>query len=313
MLMMENNLDESFGAVSHNIIDKYVVTNQLLGSGTYAKVFKGHLKDNPSHMIAVKEIAILSKANNKKFHTNLNREIEILQKLNHPAIIKIYDVVRYPEKLFIFLELCENGDLKQCLATKKFFSEQEVLSYMNQIVSAFKELYANNVIHRDLKPANILLSNNGQNVKISDFGFAREIHIGMNEAADFTRYGSPLYMSPQILSGQPFSSKCDVWSLGTMIYQMLQGKTPWYGTTPQELQKNILTKPLTLPDKCSKEMSTLIGRMLMISEKDRISWEEIFKNELFVKDPFMVKKDSHVLQQNTAGPAPKKSCCCTIF
>ena len=93
------------------------------------------------------------------------------------------------------------------------------------------EMYKNNVIHRDLKPANILLVNRNL-IKLTDFGFARELS-NMDTPSHLTRVGSPLYMSPQILKGDAFSSKCDVWSLGVIIYQMLYGKTPWMASTPK--------------------------------------------------------------------------------
>lgn len=94
--------------------------------------------------------------------------ILIFCRLNHPNIIQLFDVVRLPEKLFIFLELCDSGDLKQLMAQKKTFSEKEVIPYIHQITSAFQTMYTNNIIHRDLKPANILL-NKGNFILSSSF------------------------------------------------------------------------------------------------------------------------------------------------
>lgn len=185
----------------------------------------------------------------QKMLTNLKREISILQKLDHVNIVKIIDCLYYPERVYIMLEMCSQGDLQQLLKKKEEkmgknggrFVEKIVQVYMSQIVSAFKDMFSKKVIHRDLKPANILLFNEHL-LKITDFGFARQLSH-MNEPSNLTRVGSPYYMSPQILSGALFSSKCDVWSLGIIIYQMLMGKTPWVAQTHQELLRNINDKP----------------------------------------------------------------------
>lgn len=133
-------------------------------------------------------------------------------------------------------------------------------------------------------------------VKLTDFGFAREVFTGMYEASEFTRLGTPIYMSPQILNSIPFSSKTDIWSLGIMIYEMLYGKTPWTGTTPQNLLKHILKTPLKFPEPMmngysnalvkklppiSNEMKELLKRMLEVTEEKRINWEEMFEHEIF--------------------------------
>jgi len=286
MLFINSNLEESFSGTSV-IGDKYVITTDMLGKGSYAKVFRGHMKANPSIQIAVKEIELSGKSSNPKFLQTLDREINILRRFNHPNIIQLYDVVRLPDKMFIFLEICEDGDLKKLITEQKqkIFPEKQVLAMVSQMVDAFKVMYENNVIHRDLKPANILIQKNLY--KISDFGFARELYCGMDEPAALTRYGSPLYMCPQILKGTPFSSKCDVWSLGIIAYQMLYGKTPWIGISPPDLLNNIEKNPkMKFPEefKVSEPMKEMITKMLIWEDEKRISWPEIFKSELFRND-----------------------------
>ena len=100
------------------------------------------------------------------------------------------------------------------------------------------------MIHRDIKPANFLIHNGV--VKLSDFGFARVVD-DLEEPLFLTFLGSPLYMAPQILAREKFSSKCDVWSLGVTIYEILYGKTPYTASNPKELLENIRTKPLLFP------------------------------------------------------------------
>lgn len=139
----------------------------------------------------------------------------------------------------MFLEYCADGDLKDYLSTKegKRLSESEAIYFLKHLVEGFKELYAKKIIHRDIKPANIML--NEGNAKISDFGFSRILEIGMEEPTFLSRLGSPLYMAPQILEGTKFSSKCDVWSVGIVFFEMLYGKTPWTGENQVKLLSNI--------------------------------------------------------------------------
>ena len=124
---------------------------------------------------------------------------------------------------------------------------------MIQIVNAFKEMVSKNIIHRDLKPANILIFDD-YHIKLTDFGFAKQL-VDIANPSFYTRVGSPLYMSPQILKGDPFSYKCDVWSLGIIIYQLLVGETPWTGENPDKLYENI-----------SRNRTVKIGSRYKISE-----------------------------------------------
>jgi len=283
---------------NHAIFSKYAITHQDLGQGAYACVYKGHMKSNPQIIVAVKSIKILKKPG---FTEKLRREMTILMKFDHQNIVKLYDVALLDEKVFLFLEFCNGGDLSNKLVNSGgILSEEEVLPMFKQICEAMKQLYNSNIIHRDLKPANILMQDNI--IKLTDFGFAREVFTGMNEANEFTRLGTPIYMSPQILNSIPFSSKTDIWSLGILIYEMLFGKTPWAGNTPQDLLKNILKSPLKFmenhsmnnyhsplikkPPPVSAEMKDLLKRMLEITEEKRITWEELFDHDVFkVKIP----------------------------
>lgn len=107
------------------------------------------------------------------------------------------------------------------------------------------KLFDEKVIHRDIKPSNILL-HNGM-AKIADFGFARVIESEIDMMV-LSRVGSPIYMAPQILEGKHFTSKCDIWSLGVMFYELLYGVTPWMAPGQYELLKKIQNQPLTFPE-----------------------------------------------------------------
>lgn len=106
-------------------------------------------------------------------------------------------------------------------------------------------MHQKNIIHRDVKPANFLIHNGV--VKIADFGFARVVD-SVDESAVLTFLGSPLYMAPQVLAKEKFSSKCDVWSLGVTIYEILYGMTPFTAKNPKQLLERILNDKLVFPD-----------------------------------------------------------------
>ncbi|KRX00223.1 Protein kinase-like domain [Pseudocohnilembus persalinus] len=163
----------------------------------------------------------------------------------------------------------------------KYLAETEAILFFKHILEGFKTLNAKNIIHRDIKPENILLDNG--RAKISDFGFSRVLENGAEQLGYFSRLGTPLYMSPQILEAEQFSAKCDVWSSGILLYEMLYGKTPWSGKNTVQLRANIFKIELTFPQQPqrSAEIQNLIRQMLELKEEKRIDWKTIFQNPLF--------------------------------
>lgn len=116
-------------------------------------------------------------------------------------------------------------------------------------------------------------------VKIGDFGFAKKnITKRMKNA---TSVGTPLYMSLEVLKSEPYSSKCDIWAIGFIFYEMLHGKTPWTANTEFELVKNIETKPLIVNPTLKAETKDFLTRCLRVHEKDRMSWDEVFLHPIF--------------------------------
>lgn len=279
-------------------IDKFVVVNKRLGKGAFGTVFRGFCEDDENKLVAAKQIPIKNISNSDKMIKLIKREINNLQKLDSKYIVKLYDVSRTPNNLYMFLEYCMDGDLKEYLKKKKgnMLSEPEAIKFFKHIVEGFKELQKHQIIHRDIKPANIMLS--GGRAKISDFGFSRQLEEDSQQY--LTLLGSPLYMSAQILEGTKFSSKCDVWSVGLVFYEMLYGKTPWMGTSQLNLFHNIKEKPLTFPAEPvrSEKVKNLIRRMLQLREEDRISWQEVFDDELITGDRKLLEESVRLIEIN---------------
>eukprot|EP01017_Pseudomicrothorax_dubius_P049512 TRINITY_DN9212_c0_g5_i2.p1 TRINITY_DN9212_c0_g5~~TRINITY_DN9212_c0_g5_i2.p1 ORF type:complete len:347 (-),score=110.78 TRINITY_DN9212_c0_g5_i2:109-1149(-) len=171
------------------------------------------------------------------------------------------------------------------LQKKGRFSEEEVMDILQQICEAFLEMKKFNVIHRDLKPANILVHKD--KVKIADLGFAKTVQ-NFQSAINTSTVGSPIYMSPQVLMRQNYSSKCDIWSLGIILYQLLYGKVPWIAMDIQLLAKMIMSKPLNFKKEIpvSNEMKDLIYRCLRFHEHERLSWDDLFNHPVIQKCRF---------------------------
>ncbi|CAD8154174.1 unnamed protein product [Paramecium octaurelia] len=244
-----------------------------LGEGAYGKVFQGtDIKTN--EIVAIKKMDLALFERDTYLRNQIVSEIEILKKFNHPNIVRFIDLITTQRSLYIITELCKDGDLKEFIQ-KKRISEQETQGIMLQIINGFKELVKQGVIHRDLKPANIL--NHEGIVKIADFGFAKYVD---NYTSQLLRscVGSPLYMAPQILQRKTYSTKCDIWSIGVIFYEMVFHDVPWKGRDEQDLLKNILMKPLVFKHNGITDFTReFLTKALIVEESERIQWDQVFQ------------------------------------
>ena len=203
-------------------IEKYQFNlKKMLGQGSYAIVYLGRVIDT-QQPVAVKVIdkRIFSNAYNVK---NIQSEIDIMKKVAHENIVQLYDIYQTTNNMYIVTELCQDGDLLKLLQRRKKIPEGEAKMLLKDIVNGTKYLHKSGIIHRDLKPANILIKEGP--CKLSDFGFAKSLQ---NEDVIMKSIvGTPLYMSPQILQKEKYTSKSDLWSIGLIYYEMLHGRTPW--------------------------------------------------------------------------------------
>lgn len=122
-------------------------------------------------------------------------------------------------KLYLVLDYCGQGSLQDLIFERKYLSEQAVVNITEGILRGYGILEGSNILHRDLKPSNILIKDN--TIKLADFGLSKILGDGGEMAQ--TMVGSPIYMSPEVLSNRPYNQKADIWSLGVLIYEMLFG------------------------------------------------------------------------------------------
>lgn len=161
-------------------------------------------------------------------------EINCLERLNHPNIVRYKERIQVKDqrKIYIVMEFCDNGDMaqliKKCKAEKDFVAEDVIWKIFMQILQALRECHyrgikGSKILHRDLKPSNVFFDSNN-NVKLGDFGLSRIIKSesnDKNEAMAQTNVGTPYYMSPEQINESEYDEKTDIWSLGCVIYELV--------------------------------------------------------------------------------------------
>ena len=273
---------------------------KLIGSGSFAKVYKG-VDTRTNEPVAIK---MISKENlDPSKLSTIEKEINILRLLQHPNIILIKDIKRTQNNIYLILEYCHLGDLENYI--EKFYYDKALRLYhmpeavvqkiVSQLSEGFKLMRERNIVHRDLKLANILVSKDFV-IKLADFGFAK---FQENSTMLLESYcGTPITMAPEILKKHAYNEKCDIWSLGIIIYKMLVGKYPFFpsGNTIEDLMgvvdKGILQFPANLT--ISQEVKGLIGSMLVKDPMKRMGFEEFFKNNWVVGGVQGVEKTSQL-------------------
>ena len=255
---------------------------KILGKGAFATVAIVTRKEDKK-AYAMKRINI-SKLDEKEKESALN-EIRILASLSHPNIIG-YKEAFFDQKsrtLNIVMEYADDGDIdkkiKDNLKKKNLFSEETIWGWIIQILEGLKYLHDNKIMHRDLKCANIFLMKNGI-LKLGDLNVSKIAKLGMAK----TQTGTPYYISPEIWKEQPYDYKCDIWSVGCIIYEICTLRPPFRGNSIKELCNNIMNGYyLPISNYYSNDIKDIISLMLVIDNKKRSSAEELLNSNIVKK------------------------------
>ncbi|KAK7463047.1 serine/threonine-protein kinase gin4 [Stygiomarasmius scandens] len=210
----------------------------------------------------------------EKYRLGIDREITMMKLMNHPNILRIYDVYEGSDELFLVLEYVEGGELFDFLVNNGRLSPPKALAFFKQIIYGLNYAHTFSIIHRDLKPENILIASlNPPLLKIADWGMAAFAPPSLQLE---TSCGSPHYASPEIVNGEKYQgNSTDIWSCGVILYALLTGRLPFDDKNVKVLLNKVKSGKYEMPSGMDPLAKDLIARMLVIDSKKRITIPEI--------------------------------------
>ncbi|CAF3481016.1 unnamed protein product, partial [Fusarium graminearum] len=219
----------------------------------------------------------------------IEREVAILKLIEHPHIMKIYDIWENRSEVYLILEYIDQGDLFTFINMKGRLSEEVSVYFFRQIISAISYCHSFNICHRDLKPENILISANLK-IKIADFGMAA-LHQTDTHRLN-TACGSPHYAAPELLKNRQYrGDKADLWSMGVILFAMLTATLPFDDPDIRVMMSKTKKGQYEMPDYLSPEAEDLIRRMLQVNPDRRITLKEIWRHPLVKKYAYLDNLD----------------------
>ncbi|CDQ59234.1 unnamed protein product [Oncorhynchus mykiss] len=275
MVMADNHQKPMFrGPVRVGFYD----IERTLGKGNFAVVKLAR------HRITKTEVAIKIIDKSQLDAVNLEkiyREVQIMKMLDHPHIIKLYQVMETKNMLYLVTEYAKNGEIFDYLAKHGRLSELEARRKFWQILSAVEYCHNRNIVHRDLKAENLLLDGH-MNIKIADFGFGNFFQPGEPLA---TWCGSPPYAAPEVFEGQQYEGpQLDIWSMGVVLYVLVCGALPFDGPTLPVLRQRVLEGRFRIPYFMTEDCEHLIRRMLVLDPSKRLSVAQIKEHKWMALD-----------------------------
>ena len=204
------------------------------------------------------------------------RELRLLQGLNHPNICRVEDVIYLPDLILILMEHCANGDLLTYLVEHKYILPMIKRQMFYELCSAVAYLHARNLVHRDLKPENVFVDED-IHVKLGDFGLAREAVDG---AMLSTVCGTLSYSAPEVITRREYDGKkADVWALGIILFCLQVMSMPWTSTNANEVREQVIEARIEIPPSVSRQIADVILACTRKNPDERPTVEEIMKME----------------------------------
>ena len=308
-----------------NITDEDITKNYkfgvVIGSGKYGLVRKATSVTHENLKVAIKTIN-LTKIKQKYYV--IAQEILILKKMDHPNIVKLLEIYREDEKIYLVLEYVEGKELFDYLFETKI-KESDAAAIIKQLIQCIKYLNSKGICHRDLKLENIMINPINSDVKVLDFGFSRyySSRISMN-----TKVGTPYYIAPEVLLGE-YGAEWDMWSIGVITYIMLAGYPPFHSAKISRILDKIVNNPVSFDpeiwDKLSIESLDFVDKLLNKNPQLRLKPSEALKhkwiqqaievdhdigtdvieNLVKMQSPDALKKEIFIILMNSMSPDTK--------
>ena len=264
-----------------NKSDFYREGEKFIGKGGFGEVWKViHKQTNKTYVIKViDKISIFE----QKLVDQMNREIEMMYKLNHPHVMKLVNHYEDNEKFYMIMPYAGKGQLYSLLRRQVRFDQRTAAQYMRETIEAVRYLhsFSPKIIHRDIKPENLLLDDNYR-VKLSDFGWAN--YQDENQLRK-TFCGTPEYLSPEMIRKTGHNYLVDIWTLGVLLFELLAGYAPFTGANQSELFINIKKLKINWPIDFPPLAKNLVSKILKLNPNERLSIQEISNHPWFEKNP----------------------------
>ncbi|KAL2575486.1 hypothetical protein GLYMA_16G020200v4 [Glycine max] len=274
-------------------VGKYEL-GKTIGEGSFAKVKFAKNVENGNH-VAIK-ILDRNHVLRHKMMEQLKKEISAMKMINHPNVVKIYEVMASKTKIYIVLELVNGGELFNKIAKNGKLKEDEARRYFHQLINAVDYCHSRGVYHRDLKPENLLLDSNGV-LKVTDFGLST--YAQQEDELLRTACGTPNYVAPEVLNDRGYvGSTSDIWSCGVILFVLMAGYLPFDEPNHAALYKKIGRAQFTCPSWFSPEAKKLLKLILDPNPLTRIKVPELLEDEWFKKGykqaTFIMEEDINV-------------------
>uniref|UniRef100_A0A665U0T2 MAP/microtubule affinity-regulating kinase 3 n=1 Tax=Echeneis naucrates TaxID=173247 RepID=A0A665U0T2_ECHNA len=245
---------------------------KTIGKGNFAKVKLAR------HTLTGREVAIKIIDKTQLNPTSLQklfREVSVMKLLNHPNIVKLFEVIETEKTLYLVMEYASGGEVFDYLVAHGRMKEKEARAKFRQIVSAVEYCHQKRIVHRDLKAENLLLDAD-MNIKIADFGFSNEFTMGSKLD---TFCGSPPYAAPELFQGKKYDGpEVDVWSLGVILYTLVSGSLPFDGQNLKELRERVLRGKYRIPFYMSTDCENLLKKLLVLNPGKRGNLQQVMKD-----------------------------------
>ena len=293
-----DNINESL-KIRKEDYNKYYKKENNLGSGGFGTVYKAIKKDSDEKRAIkiidknrIKEeylqayLSPMSEEDMKKAFDDLSMEIKnmkIVEKNNNQNTVKFYECFETEDEFVIIMELCDENLLNYKSNNRQDFKSKEIKEFLNQLNNSFKIMNEYKIVHRDLKLENILVKKDSRNniiFKISDYGLSKQLlTISQNI---MSKVGTLKYKAPEIINNEKYSQKCDLWSLGIIIYILYFNKFPYDGNNELALLNQINSLGHKILEKTQDVyLDDLIRKLLTKEQEKRISWNDYFKHPFF--------------------------------